>query len=612
MSSNTSSSETLGDGRGGTKKRTAAAGADAFSYLMKSARSQSKPTKTNNNKSRFTRPATRFLLCPAGCGKHFLEEKMNAHLDICIQSMNDSAPTKSQATSTAISITKQIEENTKPAAVVLSQTQASQQETRTSHIAGSQVDHCASEIPKFVSAEKPKAEVLIPQSAPSRKHDKPNAFEHLLKNSKHVFAAAADKSMAPLQHFFRMDHHHGTVHLSLLDMRQYGTHQDNGWTVSVILRNKHCRPVEVILSSSLPNNSNRNNEALSNTRLVQKHSKLSVPVLKSILQKSIRRRRPLAAVRVAMELSDKALAELLRRLPIIILEDSTLHHELGWVIWIMMAHSKGFVVTPLMIEKLLRIIYEVANCPLKDHQRGDSDVDNQDIDDDQRVHLDGMGTNVWERLGAVNSDEQLLVWAILVRAEYGGMKGDVHMLHQFARLWMSRFASGAVKKELVTQIKGCFPYGDTCHSATVTWISILKAVHSSDSNKQALSDAVADDIFEKLRIQDVCLEGIDFHCSPVIDHVLSNPSLITVCLDLMLLSGDVISTENKQDVLQARLRKLMWQYSAGLNHRKPLLLTEETPTATGGETTDHSAIWKELIEPEVRRYQLQYVKQRLV
>lgn len=67
---------------------------------------------------------------------------------------------------------------------------------------------------------------------------------------------------------------------------------------------------------------------------------LQVPVLKSILQKSVRRRRPLPAVRVAMELMDKAAGELLRRLPIIILEDSTLHRDIPLLVWAMVAESK--------------------------------------------------------------------------------------------------------------------------------------------------------------------------------------------------------------------------------------------------------------------------------
>ena len=68
---------------------------------------------------------------------------------------------------------------------------------------------------------------------------------------------------------------------------------------------------------------------------------MKVPVLKSVLQKSIRRRRPLPAVRVAMELADKSWGDLIRRLPIIILEDSILHHDFPLLIWLMVADSKA-------------------------------------------------------------------------------------------------------------------------------------------------------------------------------------------------------------------------------------------------------------------------------
>ena len=62
--------------------------------------------------------------------------------------------------------------------------------------------------------------------------------------------------------------------------------------------------------------------------------------MKSMLQKNIRRRRPLPSVRVAMELADKSWSDLIRRIPIIILEDSTLHANLPYIVWLMVADSK--------------------------------------------------------------------------------------------------------------------------------------------------------------------------------------------------------------------------------------------------------------------------------
>jgi hypothetical protein len=41
-----------------------------------------------------------------------------------------------------------------------------------------------------------------------------------------------------------------------------------------------------------------------------------------------------------MELADKSFSDLIRRLPIIILEDSFLHHDFDLLVWLMVAESK--------------------------------------------------------------------------------------------------------------------------------------------------------------------------------------------------------------------------------------------------------------------------------
>jgi hypothetical protein len=41
-----------------------------------------------------------------------------------------------------------------------------------------------------------------------------------------------------------------------------------------------------------------------------------------------------------MELADKSMGDLLRRLPIIMLEDSMLHPDLPFIVWLMIAISK--------------------------------------------------------------------------------------------------------------------------------------------------------------------------------------------------------------------------------------------------------------------------------
>ena len=44
-----------------------------------------------------------------------------------------------------------------------------------------------------------------------------------------------------------------------------------------------------------------------------------------------------------MELADKSWGDLICRLPIIVLEDSTLHPDFGFLVWLMVAESKVWV-----------------------------------------------------------------------------------------------------------------------------------------------------------------------------------------------------------------------------------------------------------------------------
>ena len=66
------------------------------------------------------------------------------------------------------------------------------------------------------------------------------------------------------------------------------------------------------------------------------------PVLKSMLQKSVRRREPEKAARLAVRMMSSSLTDFLRRLPIICVEDVGLHPEFSCVVWLMVAVSRGY------------------------------------------------------------------------------------------------------------------------------------------------------------------------------------------------------------------------------------------------------------------------------
>ncbi|GKZ01250.1 hypothetical protein MPSEU_001076000 [Mayamaea pseudoterrestris] len=687
---------------------------NAFSYLMTSA----KRGKHSTNSNRKLSSESRFVACPAGCGKHVLAETINAHLDICMKRsraaaaiLNDQAVTvtvhdsqtqgccNSQCSDSALpSPDDKMQEvehaaTTTSSASIGNSTMTSPVTTGGSPASDSvafspskmtmDCDRCCdsddddamlshdepSPAPSFLTAstqtslatqplprvsldgaERGLPTQALPSNAASLTQEcsqtidtqtvsaseedatqpsvsdtltKPqsNVFTQMMQRSKKVFGGKRGApSLQPIQQHFYL-HQDGTV--SLATSASHDTDQQQPyWSAQVLLRNnsfktQHKRPINLELASFCCG------DTRSIGRLVQKHSSLSVSVLKSMLQKAVRKQRPLAAVKIAMELADKAMGELLRRLPIIVLEDATLHPDFGLLVWLVMAESKGFVVTKALMERVLRIIYQVACCSFKDIVGSDGENATAGANSNNtttsetnlavatsrldHVSLDGLNTTDWNN--SLSSTDQTLVWSILARAEYGGMLCDVQMLHQYANVWANRFASRtALSGELQIKV-------DAESTAPLTWTNVPRAVHPSNIinlSVQKVSDFVAPGATPKLRLPDVCVEGVDFHCSPILDHLLANDRLFGVCADLLRLSGETLCPSEDRTRVEGFLKKCMWDYSAGVNHRRPLIVDGEATSGEGGAVAkERSAIWKDLYEANVRRYQIQYVKHRL-
>jgi hypothetical protein len=129
----------------------------------------------------------------------------------------------------------------------------------------------------------------------------------------------------------------------------------------------------------------------------------SVPMLKSLLQKSVRRMESDVAVRSARELILLDVGAFMRRLPIICIEDVAPIQGLDVSIWLMAAHSKGFVLLRDHVEYLLGFVGSLANYPKKI----------------RKYQPAGTGNG---------ADPGALRRCLELRRAFGGMKGDMKML----------------------------------------------------------------------------------------------------------------------------------------------------------------------------------------
>jgi len=388
----------------------------------------------------------------------------------------------------------------------------------------------------------------------------------------------------------------------------------------------HGRDIDLVITSSVTS------AALSKERgfgLVRRHSRLSVPVLKSMLQKNIRRRRPMPAVRVAMELADKSYGDLVRRLPIMVLEDSILHPDFPLLVWLMVAESKGFKPPQQLMIRLMRIVFEVASCPIKD-PLPPGDTFSEDVGNDDDTDLtDGLGT-----------DCEMMLRAMLLRVSYGGMKCDTEMLVQYEQLWRKRFKAQMEGPEIValhTQDPEALSQANAGHGSDSSKISEARAriaVAGGDSLQVLWSDLPAHshekavvqsgDLvphliatrLEKLSPSDAIHNGVDFHCSAVLETVLSDKSIVAAVarrLDVMNMDSSPGDGEDKAESVMNVAKSCMWIYSSGVNHKRDLCSVGNAGVADVNDKDKQlKALWDDLLSKPAKNYTSRYVSSRLV
>ena len=273
---------------------------------------------------------------------------------------------------------------------------------------------------------------------------------------------------------------------------------------------------------------------------------LSESILASALQKNVRRNRVGAAYRIARAMCEKSLetfTQCVRRLMIIACEDGTALKEMPFLAWLLVALTKKFLendekeASRFCKREVARIAGELAAQEYRDSAHDISnDLDNSEEEGDDDDDVLPTISSIQEKLGD-NTFETQLVVALIVRAHFGGMKGDVQMLKSFVKLWRSRFLDETKKK---------------------IWLDRILRTGS------ALSDSDIEQ-FRNMSLSkyDVPLEAIGFHCSDVIEYVLSDEkSDEFIAIRKLCGNGDVNFSLVKARELA---RSAMWHCSSGVN-----------------------------------------------
>ena len=107
----------------------------------------------------------------------------------------------------------------------------------------------------------------------------------------------------------------------------------------------------------------------------------------------------------------------------------------------------------------------------------------------------------------------MLIKVILIRGFYRGMAGDVKMLNGFAWIWHKRLKNQK-------------------------WKSIIIEVYKDSHLFKP------EDLIEEYKIEDALIEGIDFHCSNMIENLLKNKDLIEILKENLIVDHEKYLRDN--------------------------------------------------------------------
>ncbi len=210
----------------------------------------------------------------------------------------------------------------------------------------------------------------------------------------------------------------------------------------------------------------------SNNQKIEFNEKITydIQLLKSNLQKAIRKKDIDVAISTCYTLIKQDINELLRRLPIIALEDSYISfQDFNYLIWHMLAVSKGYFINYDIINKILDITEKITKSNYRDI------LDTKKISD----------FNPEKCIKNKNDDFTMFYFGIFIRLEYGTMSGDNIWLKNIANMWLKRI---------------------TKHNGNISDTIMNKVLNKTNKPEYFDLDSIT---FNKYH----CLpEAVDFHC----------------------------------------------------------------------------------------------------
>jgi hypothetical protein len=183
--------------------------------------------------------------------------------------------------------------------------------------------------------------------------------------------------------------------------------------------------------------------------------KIHPGLLKSMIQKGVRRRLVLKVMKLSRQLAVDNPMELLRRMMIICLEDAMLHPSLPIIAWLMVALAKGYIFHDIFSSICVLVLADFCISDYRDCYPPEATIEemiqtisntfasNNSQPPTPVLSADSTNNNETGNLPCLfelieSKSWRTLIASLFIRASYGGMGFDRMMLEKYGLLWSTR------------------------------------------------------------------------------------------------------------------------------------------------------------------------------
>lgn len=174
----------------------------------------------------------------------------------------------------------------------------------------------------------------------------------------------------------------------------------------------------------------------------------------SLLQKSIRKQNQNLTIQSCYHLMKLNINDLLRRLPIIMLEDTYLHSSITTIIWLMIAlGTQKFLMKKYIYEWILGFSYICCITKKTDKLNNSIKQDNNnELNNNKNILNNELNNEINNDNHILNKSNNLdimnysILYALYFRMAYGGKEHDLDMIKSYIKLWNNRFHNNSNKK----------------------------------------------------------------------------------------------------------------------------------------------------------------------